>query len=356
MKKILFITIFFSLFFPHFTLKKIIQIKKLKGCVGKISEKFIHNQDEIPIKLIEVDTKNYRKWTVNGIRILTNRYRYVDERYKKRFDATVSVTFEDNTKCIFNARIRHSGDEKDHISLEGNSITQSLDVHLKNGNIRGITKFKLLRPKVRGILEDEIFLTEILRNLNYIAPRTIKVTGRVNRLKTMMLFQEKAAKEMIEFNNRREGPIFEGDERFFFKKVDKLEDNHISGWSIGVVDLMNQNAKHMLAKQVNSEIISKSKGHKLMSLESLKLNFIYLYFASRFQDTVNKFNYMEYDLDNSLLALFDKAQILKLDEYNLLIQAVNGHHGLAINNRKFYWNSLGGYFEQLIMTQTQIFH
>ena len=30
-----------------------------------------------------------------------------------------------------------------------------------------------------------------------------------------MLFQEKAAKEMFEFNNRREGPIFEGDERFF---------------------------------------------------------------------------------------------------------------------------------------------
>ena len=38
---------------------------------------------------------------------------------------------------------------------------------------------------------------------------------------------------------------------------------------------------------------------------------------------------MEYDLDNSLLALFDKAQTIKLDEYNLLIQAVNGHHGLA---------------------------
>ena len=216
--------------------------------------------------MIEVDTKNFRKWTVNGVRLLINRYRYVNEKYKKRFDATVTVTFEDKTKCIFDARIRHSGDEKDHISLMGNSITQSLDVHLKNGNIRGITKFKLLRPKVRGILEDEIFLTEILRNLNYIAPRSIKVSARVNRLKTTMLFQEKAAKEMLEFNNRREGPIFEGDERFFFKKVDKLEDNQISGWSIGVVDLMNQNAKHMLAKQVNSEIISKSKGHKLMSL------------------------------------------------------------------------------------------
>ena len=354
MKKILFISTFFfnfSLLYAQDNNSN----KKLKGCYGEISEKFIHYQDKIPIKLIEVDTKNFRKWTVNGVRILINRYRYVNEKYKKRFDATVTVTFEDKTKCIFDARIRHSGDEKDHISLMGNSITQSLDVHLKNGNIRGITKFKLLRPKVRGILEDEIFLTEILRNLNYIAPRSIKVSARVNRLKTTMLFQEKAAKEMLEFNNRREGPIFEGDERFFFKKVDKLEDNQISGWSIGVVDLMNQNAKHMLAKQVNSEIISKSKGHKLMSLESTsKLNFIYLYFASRFQDTLNKFNYMEYDLDNSLLALFDKAQTIKLDEYNLLIQAVNGHHGLAVNNRKFYWN-LEVFLSQLIMTKCKYF-
>ena len=111
---------------------------------------------------------------------------------------------------------------------------------------------------------------------------------------------------------------------------------------------MNQNAKHMMAKQVNSEIISKSRGHKLMSLNSTsKLNFIYLYFASRFQDSQNKFNYMEYDLDNSLLALFDKSKTQKLDEYNLLIQAVNGHHGLAVNNRKFFWNSIENYFEPI---------
>ena len=44
----------------------------------------------------------------------------------------------------------------------------------KNGNIRGITKFKLLRSNTRGVLEDEI-LNEILRNLNFIAPRTEKL-------------------------------------------------------------------------------------------------------------------------------------------------------------------------------------
>ena len=247
-KKILTFTIFFSLIFSSVFSKENNLNNQFRGCDNATRDASVYNLNAVPIKLIEVDTKNYRKWTVNGIRILTNRYRYVEERYKKRFDGIVSITYENNIHCIFDARIRHSGDEKDHISLLNNSITQSLDIHLKNGNIKGITKFKLLRPKARGVLEDEIFLTEVLRNLNYLAPRTIKVNARVNRITTTMLFQEKAAKEMLEYNNRREGPFFEGDERFFFEKVEKLEDNNISGWSIGVVDLMNQNAKYMLAK------------------------------------------------------------------------------------------------------------
>ena len=31
----------------------------------------------------------------------------------------------------------------------------------------------------------------------------------------IVVFQEKAEKELLEFNHRREGPILEGDERYF---------------------------------------------------------------------------------------------------------------------------------------------
>ena len=58
---------------------------------------------------------------------------------------------------MYRARIRHHGDEKDHIDLLGNTIIQSIDVHLEVGNIKGITRFKLLRPNTRGRLADEIF-------------------------------------------------------------------------------------------------------------------------------------------------------------------------------------------------------
>ena len=69
-------------------------------------------------------------------------------------------------------RIRQSGDFKDHFVYTNNSIKQSLDINLSNGNIAGIVSFKLLLDGTRGISNDEIFLTELLRELNFISPRT----------------------------------------------------------------------------------------------------------------------------------------------------------------------------------------
>ena len=344
--------LFFLIIFLFSTEKLLANVNKpedlVLGCNTEISEKYLRNSNQLKINKIEIDTHNYRSWIVNSIRILTNRSRYVSERYKRRFDATINVNYEDGTKCTFQGRVRHHGDEKDHISLLGNTVIQSLDVHLDNGNIRGITRFKLLRPKTRGNLKDEIFLTELLRNLNYLAPRTIKVNTRINKANSDMIFQEKAAKELLEFNNRREGPILEGDERFFFKTVRELPDNQKSGWDIGVVPLMNKSVKHMLAKQVNPNIINKGEGVKSMSFNSsTNLNLIYLYYSNKFQDEKNNFHYFDYDLDNTLLGFFDPKKILRLDVYNLLMQSTNSNHGLAVNNRKFYWNSLENYFEPI---------
>ena len=127
-----------------------------------------------------------------------------------------------------------------------------------------------------------------------------------------MIFQEKAAKELLEFNKRREGPILEGDEKFLFKIVEKLPDNQLSNWDIGVVPLMNKSVKHMLAKQVNSNIINKSEGIKNMSFNSsTNLNLIYLYYSNKFQDEKNNFHYFDYDLDNTLLGFFDPKKNLK---------------------------------------------
>ena len=47
-------------------------------------------------------------------------------------------------------------------------------------------------------------MTELLRELNYMAPRTQLVDLKINNQTIKMLFQEKATKELLEFHKRRE--------------------------------------------------------------------------------------------------------------------------------------------------------
>ena len=345
--------IFFLIFFSSFTINQNLLSKNkntsdFKGCVNDLSKNYFLNYDKIPIKKIEIDTHNYRNWVTNNIKIITSNTRFIPNNLKKRFDATIKVIYSDNSYCIFSGRIRHHGDAKDHISLKGNSILQSLDINLDSGNIKGITKFKLFKPDVRGVLEDVVIQTQLLRDLGYLAPRSKKVLARVNETESVMLFQEKAAKELLEFNNRREGPIFEGDQKYFFKLVQDIPDNNLSNWSVGTPQLRNKTMKVMLAKSTNSRVVNKGEIQKEIYLKSLNnLNLIYLYWANRFQDEKNNYFFFDYDLDNELLGLFNKDNVIKLEIYNILMQATNSQHALGPDARKFYWNSFENYYEPI---------
>ena len=322
--------------------------KKFLGCNIKISKNFL-NFKKLKIKKIEIDTHDYKSWTVNNIKIITSNSRFIPNNLKKRFEATIKVSYENNFFCILKGRVRHSGDAKDHIAFNNNSILQSLDISLDHGNIKGVTRFKLFKPDVRGVLEDVVIQTKILRDLGYLAPRSIKVNTRVNETDSVMLFQEKAAKELLEFNNRREGPILEGDQRFFFDLVKNIPDNNLSNWSVGTPALRNKSSKVMLSKLTNANLTSKGKIHKQISLDAVnKLNLIYLYWSSRFQDKQNNFYFFDYDLDNTLLSLFNETKIIQLEMYNLFMQSTNSHHALSASNRKFYWNSIENFFEPIM--------
>ena len=349
MKKILFFFLFFISLLNNLYAQEENKSQIFEGCNNEISEDYFLNGNNLNIKKIEIDVNNYRKWTVNNIKILTTRSRFIPNNLKLNFNGKIKVTYEDESICYLKARIRHSGDAKDHIAFKGNAVIQSLDVRLINGNIRGITRFKLFKPDVRGNLTDVIILTQILREFNYLAPRSIKVQARVNQIESEMLFQEKASKELIEFNNRREGPILEGDQKFFFKVVEDIPDNQLSNWSVGLPQLRSKSSKVMLSKLTNANFISRGETHKKISLNALnKLNLIYLYWSNRFQDEKNNFYFFDYDLDNVLLSLFDSEKTTKLDIYNLLLQATNSHHALGATNRKFYWNLIENYFEPIL--------
>jgi len=349
MRKIFFLSfIFISLITPILAEQNNLK-KKTYGCIYQASENYLKKINSRKIIKIEVDVNNYKKWTVNNIKILTSSTRFISNDLKKNFNGKVKVYFDNNLECIFKARIRHSGDAKDHIALKNNSVIQSLDIRLKNGNIKGITKFKLFKPDVRGNLEDVIIQNQILRNMNYLAPRSYKVQARVNETNSVMLFQEKASKELLEFNNRREGPILEGDQNFFFELVKNIPDNNLSNWSVGTPFLRNKSSKVMLSKLTNANLITRGNVHKQISLDAInKLNLIYLNWSNRFQDEKNNFFFFDYDLDNNLLSFFDNNKTINLEIYNLFMQSTNSQHALSSSNRKFYWNSIEHYFEPIV--------
>ena len=349
MRKITFFSYLFLLLLSSLLAAQNNLEEKTTGCNYQASENYLSKINSKKIEKIEIDVNNYKKWTINNIKILTNENRFTPSDLKKNFKGQVRVFYDDNTECIFKARLRHSGDAKDHIALKNNSVIQSLDISLKNGNIKGITRFKLFKPDVRGNLNDVVIQNQILRNFDYLAPRSFKVQARVNETISTMLFQEKAAKELLEFNNRREGPILEGDQNFFFELVKDIPDNNLSNWSVGTPFLRNKSSKVMLSKLTNSNLILRGNTYKEISLDAInKLNLIYLNWSNRFQDEENNFFFFDYDLDNNLLSFFNSQKTIKLDSYNLFMQSTNSQHALSVSNRKFYWNSIENYFEPIV--------
>ena len=72
MKKILFpLIIFFILHTNSFSNHSEISSPINPFCKNNISQKNLKELDKLRIEKIEIDITKYRKWTVNGIRIIT---------------------------------------------------------------------------------------------------------------------------------------------------------------------------------------------------------------------------------------------------------------------------------------------
>ena len=309
--------------------------------------KFDQINKELKIKIIDIEFKNYRRWQVNNIRILTNNSHVIPNQFKKKFRGKLLVTFDNNLICSYDAKIRTHGDLKDHIFYKDGKVFQSLDVQLIKDNINGITKFKLFLKGTRGKEEDEIFMTELLREFDFISPRTELVTVKIYDEDIEMLFQEKITKELLEFNKRREGPIFEGEEKYMMDFASKIQNNPNVNWS-EIFRVSEIGSTIQLAKQTNSSWSVKNLINQESSFESLSyLNFIYLVYLNSFKDEKNNYSFLDYNLNNNLLALNANDKIQKLNIYDALILSANGNHALYVHNRKFYWNAIENYFEPI---------
>ena len=261
--------------------------------------KFDQINKELKIKIIDIEFKNYRRWQVNNIRILTNNSHVIPNQFKKKFRGKLLVTFDNNLICSYDAKIRTHGDLKDHIFYKDGKVFQSLDVQLIKDNINGITKFKLFLKGTRGKEEDEIFMTELLREFDFISPRTELVTVKIYDEDIEMLFQEKITKELLEFHKRREGPIFEGEEKYMMGFASKIQNNPNVNWS-EIFRVSEIGSTIQLAKQTNSSWSVKNLINQESSFEALSyLNFIYLVYLNSFKDEKNNYTFLDYKLNNN---------------------------------------------------------
>ena len=343
---IIFRKIFLLLIILFFSEKNLLFAQSFNQCGERNFDKnYLFKKKKI--KLIDIKVKDYRAWQVNNIRILTNNTHVISDKFKKRFKANIKILFSDNSECKYQAKIRTQGDLKDHIYYKDGQVFQSLDVGLEDGHLNNITKFKLFLKGTRGIEEDEIFMTELLREFGFLAPRTEIVDVKINDQKIRMLFQEKISKELLEYNKRREGPILEGDEKYMMGFISKVKNDPGVNWP-EIFRLSDLGTKIQLSKQTNSSWSIKNDTFTKISLDAIKkLDFIYLVYLNSYKDKKNNYSFLNYNLDNNLLSQNNTKNLDKLNIYNNLLIAGNGQHGLYVHNRKFYWNPIENYFEPI---------
>ena len=145
------------------------------------------------INSIDVIPKENRKWIINGISIIKDRdnsksrsLRIIKEKYKKKFEAEIIINYEFG-RCNYKAKIRQTGDWKDHIGFLNGKLRQSISVDLTEGNISGIVSFKLLIPYTRNF-DNEIFTSYLFETLGILSPRTSYVNVNLNQKSSKMIF------------------------------------------------------------------------------------------------------------------------------------------------------------------------
>ena len=97
------------------------------------------------VEFIQINLGDKEGWYRNFYQLSTEQNVLITDQYKKRFTGTVEVTYSNGTTCKFDGEMRLTGDLQDHIR---NVNETSLDIQLLNGNILGITNFKLFYQKL----------------------------------------------------------------------------------------------------------------------------------------------------------------------------------------------------------------
>ena len=159
------------------------------------------------INKISIEVPKSKQWQSNIIKafLSVKNQDIIIDKFKKSFDAFISYPTENRT-CINRAKIKISGDVRDHIENRNGNLVTSLDIKMETGNINGVRLLKLFLPNTRHG-ENEVFVANLFSQLGLLSPRTKFMDVEINNIKLKMIFQEKLAKELVENNMLRESAL-----------------------------------------------------------------------------------------------------------------------------------------------------
>jgi len=188
------------------------ELKELSICNGN-NINYYNLFKNTKVQELEINILKNKKWIKNLLGAYKGStkqtIRQINEKFKKNFKSKITVIFKNGLSCEFNAKVSLSGMMKDHLALNNNQIVSSLNVVLLDGHINSIRQFKLFLPIAR-FNENEVFITHLLKSLDFIAPETYFLKVKINGSSQQFIFQEKLSKEMLEKQKYREGPMLKG--------------------------------------------------------------------------------------------------------------------------------------------------
>ena len=234
----------------------------------------------------------------------------------KRVKGELIITLPNKVSCKLLANIRPHGLLKDH--RDGAYFLPSLNISLDEGNIFGITKFILFRPYTRS-WDNEIIVSTLLNELNYLSPRTSRVSLQYDNNRMEFIFQEKIAKEFLEINNVREGPLYEGENKQIFYFGNYSNDRFYL-------------ARH---KVINERWSEKSLNNMNISEEGLSIlnrfNEGYIENLKKIHNLPSDYYFLDTKLDTEYFSNFQ--------DYDSLNFALRAEHGLSSDDRVYYFDA-----------------
>ena len=279
-----------------------------------VSNKSINYLKEFVITIPES-----RSWYQNLLKAFIEDSSVIKEKYKKRFVANISFTKSNGEVCQLPAKVRISGDWKDHIQSKKGDVISSLDVTLTEGNINGITKFKLFIPSTRNG-SSEVIVSLLMKEMGYLSPRTKIVKVSLNDKTFEMIFQEKAVKEMLENNQLRESAILEADESLI--------------WKIRSGNGTSSNGL-IFPRVVNKKWIKRNSINQRIGLEGSKI------FSKAILESWNHGgNDKEIAFSDLLLSNGDIKSKRILSRYKAHLISSGTDHALFNHNRRFYYDPI----------------